>query len=142
MIEKMVSVDIDGLDLKIQNLKKLLSRYRDYKQIERELKINALLGVKSQLEITEMDSYLYCSSDYNEIVKSRGSLTNVSFIVKGIIITFDEYLNIIEMLLDIKIPNTQYGKVLTNIINNGIEVIFNPIIIDENILNFTNSIKN
>lgn len=109
-------------NLKLENLNYLLSKYRDYKSIERELKINSLLGNKCQLEINSMDPPIYSGFD----VEIMMSVKKVAFVITEILITIDKDLNILEILLDIKVLNTDEGKILNNLFE---KIIFEPVML-------------
>lgn len=111
-------------NLKLENLNYLLSKYRDYKSIERELKINSLLGSKCQLEINSIDPPIYSGFD----VEIMMSLKKAAFVITEILITIDKDLNILEILLDIKVLNTDEGKILNNLFE---KIIFEPFILKE-----------
>jgi hypothetical protein len=131
-----IEVKVFFKELKIQNIKKMLSRYSNYIQIEREIKINSLLEKNSQLEITEINPPMYGCNDRFEI---DIMLTEVSFLVNKIFITFDKYLNIKDIILNIKILETQKGNILYDIISKEPDKItFVPVILSEDILHFTN----
>jgi hypothetical protein len=131
-----IEVKVFFKELKIQNIKKMLSRYSNYIQIEREIKINSLLEKNSQLEITEINPPMYGCNDRFEI---DIMLTEASFLVNKIFITFDKYLNIKDIILNIKILETQKGNILYDIISKEPDKItFVPVILSEDILHFTN----
>lgn len=109
-------------NLKLENLNYLLSKYRDYKSIERELKINSLLGSKCQLEINSIDPPIYSGFDVEIMMR----LKKAAFVITEILITIDKDLNILEILLDIKVLNTDEGKILNNLFE---KIIFEPVML-------------
>jgi len=108
-------------NIKLENIKFLLSKYRDYKAIERELKINSILGNKCQLEVSDIDPPIYSGFDVDRLM----SLKKAAFVINEFLVTIDKDLNISEIILEVKILDTPEGRILNNLINMN-EIIFEP----------------
>lgn len=127
-------------NIKLENIKFLLSKYRDYKAIERELKINSILGNKCQLEVSDIDPPIYSGFDVDRLM----SLKKAAFVINEFLVTIDKDLNISEIILEVKILDTPEGRILNNLINMN-EIIFEPFFIEKEeikqIFNFSASLN-
>jgi hypothetical protein len=112
----------------LECFKYLLEKYRDYKSIYREIKINSILGKKCQFDITEINPPLLCELGISEIFSSTTNLKNVAFRINEISFIIDSHLEVNEIILNIEILETPNGKLLKSLINSGIDLQINPII--------------
>jgi len=122
------------VDVKLENFhnlecfKNILEKYRDYKSFYRELKINSLLGNKSQFDITDINPSLICgldtiSDEYSFRLKdSAFSINSMSFVV-------DKDLNVIKITLDINVLETTNGKILLNLLEIGHIIDFRVVVL-------------
>jgi hypothetical protein len=102
----------------LECFRNILDKYRDYKSIYRELKINSVLGNKSELEINDIIPPIMGVVDDNSSIFIN--LNNVTFIINSMIFTIDKDLNVIKILLDIKILET-FSNILSEKTQNEIE---------------------
>jgi hypothetical protein len=106
--------------------KYLLEKYRDYKSIYREIRINSILGKKCQFDITEINPPLLCELGICDENISTTNLKNVAFRINEISFIIDNNLEVNELILNIEILETPNGKLLKSLINSGIDLQINP----------------
>jgi hypothetical protein len=114
----------------LESFKHLLEKYRDYKSIYREIKINSILGKKCQFDITEINPPLLCELGISNENISTTNLKNVAFRINEISFIIDGDLEVIELILNIEILETPNGKLLESLINSGIALQINPKIME------------
>jgi hypothetical protein len=102
----------------LESLGTLLSKYRDFKSIYREIKINSLLNKKSLLEIDEINPPILCGfkSESDNSGFWVQDIKNSSFVIKSMNIILDSNLEIFEISLEISILETPSGSNLNKII--------------------------
>ncbi len=112
------------VDVKLENFynlesfKNILDKYRDFKSFHRELKINSLLGKKSQFEIEEINPPIICGLESNESCTYKTfSLKDSAFSINSIYFVVEESLNVLKISINIEILKTLNGELLRNIIN-------------------------
>ena len=111
------------VDVKLENFhnlecfRSILEKYRDYKSFYRELKINSLLGNKSQFDITDIDPPLICGLEDDTSSFRTFALKDSAFTIKSMSFIVDKDLNVINISLDIKILETPKGKILLELID-------------------------
>ncbi len=103
----------------LESLGTLLSKYRDFKSIYREIKINSLLNKKSLLEIDEINPPILggFKSESNNNGFWIQDIKNSSFAIKSMNIILDSNLEIFEINLEISILETPNGINLSKIID-------------------------
>lgn len=110
------------VDVKLDNLhnlecfRKILEKYRDFKSFYRELKINSVLGNKSQFDINDINPPLIGGFEADNSSFASLSLEDWSFSVNSISFIVDSDLNVIEISLDINTLETTNGQLLHNLI--------------------------
>ncbi len=118
------------VDVKLENFhnlecfKNILEKYRDYKSFYRELKINSLLGNKSQFDIDDINPPLICGFEDDTSSFRIFSLKDSAFSVNSMSFVVDKDINVTKIKLDIKIlkPNT-FCPISLEIINDNHEII-------------------
>ncbi len=110
----------------LECFKHLLEKYRDYKSIYREIKINSILGKKCQFEITDIYPPLLCNlcSDDNP-PSTMIELKSVAFKINEITLIVNSNLLVDNIQINIEILETQNGKILESLID---LVVINPLI--------------
>ena len=97
------------VDVKLENFhnlecfRNILEKYRDYKSFYRELKINSLLGNKSQFDIDDINPPLVCGFENDTSSFRVFSLKDSAFFVNSMSFVVDKDINVIKISLDIKI---------------------------------------
>ena len=110
------------VDVKLENyynlesFKKILEKYRDYKSFYRELKINSLLGNKSQFDIEEIYPPIIGGFEDSTVFQSTFRLKESAFSINSMSFIVDKDLKVINISLDIKLLETPNGKILKEII--------------------------
>lgn len=103
----------------LESLGTLLSKYRDFKSIYREIKINSLLNKKSLLEIDEINPPIL--SGFKSESNNNGfwvqDIKNSSFAIKSMNIILDINLEILEINIEISILETPNGINLSKVID-------------------------
>jgi hypothetical protein len=97
--------------------KSLLQKYRDFTSCYREIKINCITGKKSQLEISEMNPPIVCGFETHE--PSNYNVFRVKdscFTVNSINLIVNSKLEVIDVFLQIRILDTDNGKLLNDIL--------------------------
>ena len=118
------------VDVKLENFhnlecfRNILEKYRDYKAFYRELKINSLLGNKSQFDIDDINPPLICGFEDATSSFRIFSLMDSTFSVNSMSFVVDKDINVIKIKLDIKILETPKGKMLLNILEIGHSIDF------------------
>lgn len=123
------------VDVKLENFhnlecfKNILEKYRDYKSFYREIKINSLLGNKSQFDITDMNPPLICGLDTISSDEYSFRLKDSTFSINSMSFVVDKDLNVIKINLDINILETPNGKILLNLLEIGHTIDFRVVIL-------------
>jgi hypothetical protein len=107
---------------KLENFQILLEKYKNYKSVLREIKINTLLGQKCVFEIEEMNPPILCDlCDFNT-TKLDISLSNVAVMLNKLSFTINSNLLIEELKLNYRILDTKMGKLIGELQTYGVEV--------------------
>lgn len=124
------------VDVKLENshnlecFKNILEKYRDYKSFHRELKINSLLGNKSQFDITDINPPLICGLDTMSSDEYSFRLKDSAFTINSMSFVVNKDLNVIKITLDINIlETTPNGKILLNLLKVGHLIDFRVVIL-------------
>jgi hypothetical protein len=118
------------VDVKLENFhnlecfRNILEKYRDYKSFYRELKINSLLGNKSQFDIDDINPPLICGFEDDTSSFRNFSLKDSAFSVNSMSFVVDKDINVTKITLDIKILETSKGKILLSILEIGHSIDF------------------
>jgi hypothetical protein len=127
----MYEFDIELDNNTLDQYDNILSRFKIWSQYKREIRLNSILESNKKIEfIIEIEDESMCiSSDVNYTLNNAcAAIKSMKFIING---------NSIESLkIQIKIIDTYYGKILSEILKSGISVKINQNIIDGVILSF------
>ena len=110
------------VDVKLENyynlesFRKILEKYRDYKSFYRELKINSLLGNKSQFDIEEIHPPIIGGFEDSTVLPSTFRLKESAFSVNSMSFIVGKDLKVINIFLDINLLETPNGKILKELI--------------------------
>jgi hypothetical protein len=116
--------EIELINNKIDDYEDILSRFSNWKQYKREINLNQLLEegkkIEFELEIPNSHSVLYVSV-VDEIDTSITSLVNVCSVIQKMtfIILNNE---VLKLTVEIKTLTTKWGKVITNLLESGIDL--------------------
>jgi hypothetical protein len=111
------------VDVKLENtfnlesFKKILEKYSNYKSFYRELKINSLLGKKSQFDIQDIKPVIFGGFEDDKINATTFRIKESAFSISSISFVVDKYLNVNKISLDIEILQTTHGEILSKLIN-------------------------
>lgn len=111
-----VKVTIDEIP-HLDCFKSLLQKYRDFTSCYREIKINSITGKKSQLEISEMNPPIICGFESQE--QSNYNIFRVKdscFTINSIKLIVNSELEVLDVILEINVLETDNGKLLNDII--------------------------
>jgi hypothetical protein len=121
-MENIFEVDLE--DIKLENYEKTLSRFSNWKKYKREINLNQLLeqGKKIQfdIEIQNNPMVFYVSVIDSEYAYTT-SLTNVCSVMKKLTFIILEN-KILKLEAELKLLDTNWGNVIKNLINSGIEL--------------------
>ena len=118
--------EIELLNNKIDDYEDILSRFSNWKQYKREINLNQLLeeGKKIEfeveLEIPNSQSVFYISV-VDKIDTSITSLVNACSVIQKMtfIILNNE---VLKLSIEIKLLTTNWGKIITNLLESGIDL--------------------
>jgi hypothetical protein len=113
----------------LECFRSILEKYRDYKSFYRELKINSLLGNKSQFDIEEINPPIIGGFEDDQLSFGSFRLKDSAFSIKSMSFVVDKDLNVIKISLDIDILETPNGKLLLDLLNIGHTIDFRVVII-------------
>jgi hypothetical protein len=123
------------VDVKLNNLhnlecfRNILEKYRDYKSFYRELKINSVLGNKSQFDINDINPPLIGGFEDDSSSFGTFRLKDSSFSISSMSFIVDKDLNVIKISLDIRILETPNGKILLSLLEIGHTIDFRAVIL-------------
>jgi hypothetical protein len=103
----------------LECFRNILEKYRDYKSFYRELKINSLLGNKSQFDIDDIDPPIICGFEEDQLSFGTFRLKDSAFSVESMSFIVDKDLNVIKIDLNINMLETINGKTLLNLLKIG-----------------------
>lgn len=112
----------------LECFKHLLEKYRDYKSIYREIKINSILGKKCQFDITDIYPPLLCNlgtDNHSSNVLITTDLKSVAFKINEITLIINSDLEVENIMVDIEILETLNGKILESLIELAV---INPVV--------------
>ena len=134
-MEHVFNVDVD--DLKIDNYEKYLSKFSNWTQYKREINLSLLLesGKKIEFEIemnnSQMVNYIgFLEKDFEITVLQRscGVIKKLRFVISEKLL--------ISLEVTLKILDTEWGKILRNLIQSDVIPELNQHKIDEQVVNF------
>jgi hypothetical protein len=103
----------------LECLNNLLEKYRDFKSIYREIKINSVLNTKSLLEIDQL--YPPILGGFKNEESDNGfwinDIRNSSFSIEKMMITIDNSMEISNIDLEINIIDSKIGKSMLEMID-------------------------
>jgi hypothetical protein len=119
--------EIELLNNRIEDYEDILSRFSNWKNYKREINLNQLLEegkkIEFEVEITNNHSVLYVSvfDKTSHWTLTTGSLVNVCSIIQKM--TFVILNNeVIKLNIEIKLLTTNWGKIITNLLESGIDL--------------------
>lgn len=125
-------VELD--DNTLEDYESFLSKFGNWKQYKRDIKLNTLLNEGKSIEFTvDIDSHIYGAffielDDGSDLIKidtslqkACSALTNAKFILKDN--------KVLSLELTIKVLTTHFGKILQGLLDSGVEFIIKQIII-------------
>jgi hypothetical protein len=119
--------EIELLNNKIDDYEDILSRFSNWKQYKREINLNQLLEegkkIEFEVEITNSHSVLYVSvfDKTSHWTLTTGPLVNVcSTIQKMTFVILNN--EVIKLNIEIKLLTTNWGKIITNLLESGIDL--------------------
>jgi hypothetical protein len=120
-----ITVKLDEF-LPLDDFKKLLEKYRDFRSCYRELKINSITGKKSQFEICELNPPIICGLEEQQLPTEEINfrLKDSAFSIMSMLFIVDHNLYVTKINLQINILNTPCGKILLNLLEIGHTVDF------------------
>ena len=120
-------------DLTIDNFAKILAKFKSFREINREIKINSLSDKKMELEIEKINPKIVGYLGYQW---PTFDLKSSAFIIEKIIMKMDKGI-IINLKCEIKLLETENGKILSDLENS---IKFKLVIIGKNVESFYASI--
>ena len=122
----------------LEQYETLLSNFNNWSQYKREIKLNSILEDK-KIEFTldisgHAHGVMYVNVvvddafDYDVLKKASSAIKFMKFILKGN--------NVLELEVTIKTMTTEWGKIITELIESGVELELKQKIIDDQVRSF------
>jgi hypothetical protein len=135
-VTKSFSIELDNNTL--EQYEKLLSNFNNWSQYKREIKLNSVLEDK-KIEFTlDISGHAYgvmyvnvLDEDWHEIdilKKASSAIKFMKFILKGN--------NVLELEITIKTMTTEWGKIIRDLIESGVELELKQNIVDNQVKSF------
>ena len=135
-VTKSFNIELDNNTL--DQYEKLLSSFNNWKEYKREIKLNSILEDK-KIEFTldisgHAHGVLYVNvlidgeDDFDVLKKASSAIKHIKFILKGN--------NVLELEITIKTMNTEWGKIIGNLIESGIDLELKQRIVDNKVKSF------
>ena len=135
-VRKSFNIELDNNTL--DQYEKLLSSFNNWKEYKREIKLNSILEDK-KIEFTldisgHAHGVMYVNvlvdgeDDFEVLKKTSSTIKHMKFILKGN--------NVLELELTIKTMNTEWGKIIGNLIESGIDLELKQRIVDNKVKSF------
>jgi len=135
-IIKSFNIELDSNTL--EQYEKLLSNFNNWSQYKREIKLNSVLEDK-KIEFTlDISGHAYgvmyvnvLDEDWHEIdilKKASSAIKFMKFILKGN--------NVLELEITIKTMTTEWGKIIRDLIESGVELELKQNIVDNQVKSF------
>ena len=135
-VTKSFNIELDNNTL--EQYEKLLSNFSNWKEYKREIKLNSILEDK-KIEFTldisgHAHGVMYVNvlvddeDDFDVLKKTSSSIKHMKFILKGN--------NVLELEITIKTMTTEWGKIIGNLIESGIDLELKQRIVDNKVKSF------
>ena len=135
-VRKSFNIELDNNTL--DQYEKLLSSFNNWKEYKREIKLNSILEDK-KIEFTldisgHAHGVMYVNvlidgeDDFDVLKKASSAIKHIKFILKGN--------NVLELEITIKTMNTEWGKIIGNLIESGIDLELKQRIVDNKVKSF------
>lgn len=135
-VTKSFNIELDNNTL--EQYEKLLSNFSNWKEYKREIKVNSILEDK-KIEFTldisgHAHGVMYVNvvvddeDDFDVLKKTSSSIKHMKFILKGN--------NVLELEITIKTMTTEWGKIIGNLIESGIDLELKQRIVDNKVKSF------
>jgi hypothetical protein len=133
---KSFNIELDNNTL--EQYEKLLSSFSNWKEYKREIKLNSILEDK-KIEFTldisgHAHGVMYVNvvvddeDDFDVLKKASSAIKFMKFILKGN--------NVLELEVTIKTMTTEWGKIIRDLIESGVELELKQNIVDNKVKSF------
>jgi hypothetical protein len=122
----------------LQQYEKLLSNFSNWKEYKRDIKLNSILEDKKieftldisahSLGVMYVNVVTDDNYDYDVLKKSSSAIKFMKFILKGN--------NVLELEITIKTMTTEWGKIIRDLIESGVELELKQNIVDNQVKSF------
>ena len=135
-VTKSFNIELDNNTL--EQYEKLLSNFSNWKEYKRDIKLNSILEDK-KIEFTldisgHAHGVMYVNvlvddeDDFDVLKKTSSSIKHMKFILKGN--------NVLELEVTIKTMTTEWGKIIGNLIESGIDLELKQQIVNNKVKSF------
>jgi len=135
-VTKSFNIELDNNTL--EQYEKLLSNFSNWKEYKREIKLNSILEDK-KIEFTldisgHAHGVMYVNvlvddeDDFDILKKTSSAIKHMKFILKGN--------NVLELEITIKTMTTEWGKIIRNLIESGVDLKLKQHIVDNKVRSF------
>jgi hypothetical protein len=135
-VTKSFNIELDNNTL--EQYEKLLSNFNNWSEYKREIKLNSILEDK-KIEFTldisgHAHGVMYVNVivddayDYDVLKKASSAIKFMKFILKGN--------NVLELEITIKTMTTEWGKIIRDLIESGLELELKQNIVDNQVKSF------
>ncbi len=135
-VTKSFNIELDNNTL--EQYEKLLSNFSNWSQYKREIKLNSILEEK-KIEFTlDISGHAYGvmyvnvfvddTDDFEVLKKASSIIKFMKFILKGN--------NVLELEITIKTMTTEWGKIIRDLIESGVELELKQNIVDNQVKSF------
>lgn len=133
---KSFNIELDNNTL--EQYEELLSNFSNWKEYKREIKLNSILEDK-KIEFTldisgHAHGVMYVNvliddeDDFDVLKKTSSAIKHMKFILKGN--------NVLELEITIKTMTTEWGKIIRNLIESGVDLELKQHIVDNKVRSF------
>lgn len=132
---KSFNIELDNNTL--EQYEELLSNFSNWKEYKREIKLNSILEDKKiefTLDISGHAHVMYVNvliddeDDFDVLKRTSSAIKNMKFILKGN--------NVLELEITIKTITTEWGKIIRNLIESGVDLELKQRILDNKVRSF------
>jgi hypothetical protein len=135
-VTKSFNIELDNNTL--EQYEELLSNFNNWKEYKREIKLNSILEDK-KIEFTldisgHAHGVMYVNvlvddeDDFDILKKTSSAIKHMKFILKGN--------NVLELEITIKTMTTEWGKIIRNLIESGVDLELKQYIVDNKVRSF------
>jgi hypothetical protein len=135
-VTKSFNIELDNNTL--EQYEELLSNFNNWKEYKREIKLNSILEDK-KIEFTldisgHTHGVMYVNvlvddeDDFDILKKTSSAIKHMKFILKGN--------NVLELEITIKTMTTEWGKIIRNLIESGVDLELKQYIVDNKVRSF------